>query len=49
MYQSTYFSDDCSQDIIKNPRIKKIQQVHQKLQAKQFYYFVYFVLNFYII
>ena len=36
MYQSTYFSAEFSQGIIKNPRIKKIQQVHQKLEAKQY-------------
>ena len=30
-YQSTYFIDDFIQGIIKNPKIKEIQQVHQKI------------------
>ena len=38
--QSTYFMYYSSQDKFKNPKIMKIQQVHQKLQAKQLYYFV---------
>ena len=48
-YQSTYFIDYFMQDKFKNPRIKKIQQVHQKLQAKQFYYFVKIVFYLYYI
>ena len=34
-YQSTYFIDYFTQDIIKNPRIKKIHEVHQKIHTKQ--------------
>ena len=36
-YQSTYFIDYFIQGIIKNPKIMKIHQVHQKLQVKQFF------------
>ena len=36
-YQSTYFIDYFTQDIIKNPRIKKIHQVHQKIHTNQFF------------
>ena len=36
-YQSTYFIDYFIQGIIKNPKITKIHQVHQKLQAKHFF------------
>ena len=46
-YQSTCFIDYFIQGIIKNPRIKEIEQVHQKLQVKQFYFFVSFV--FYVV
>ena len=35
-YQFTYFMYYASQDKFKNPKIMKIQQVHQTLQAKQF-------------
>ena len=35
MYQSTYFSDDFNQDVTKNPKINKIQQVHQKIYTEQ--------------
>ena len=35
-YQSTYFIDYFMQGNFKYPRIMKIQQVHQKLQTKQF-------------
>ena len=38
-----FYLYNSSQDKFKNPKIMKIQQVHQKLQAKQFYYFVYIV------
>ena len=34
-YQSTYFIDDFIQGIIKNPKIKEIQQVHQKICTEQ--------------
>ena len=34
-YQSTYFIDDFIQAIIKNPKIKVIQQVQQKINTKQ--------------
>ena len=34
-YQSTYFIDYFIQDIIKNPKIKEIQQVQQKIYKKQ--------------
>ena len=35
MYQSTYFNDDFNEDVTKNPKINKIQQVHQKICTKQ--------------
>ena len=38
-YQSTYFVYYLHQGNFKYPRIMKIQQVHQKLQAKQFLLF----------
>ena len=33
-YQSTYFIDDFNQGVIKNPKIKEIQQVQQKIYTK---------------
>ena len=38
-YQFTYFIYQSNQDKLKNPKIMKIQQAHQKLQAKQFLLF----------
>ena len=38
-YQSTYFIYYSYQDKFKNPRIMKIHQVHQELQAKPFLLF----------
>ena len=38
-HQFTYFIYYLFQDKFKNPKIIKIQQVHQKLQAKQFLLF----------
>ena len=38
-HQFTYFIYYLFQDKFKNPKIMKIQQVHQKLQAKQFLFF----------
>ena len=38
-HQFTYFIYYLFQDKVKNPKIIKIQQVHQKLQAKQFLLF----------
>ena len=38
-YQFTYFIYYLYQDKFKNPKMMKIQQVHQKLQAKQFLLF----------
>ena len=35
MYQSTYFIDVSIQDMIKNPKINIIYQVHQKILTKQ--------------
>ena len=34
-YQSTYFIDDFIQGVIKNPKIKDIQQVQQKIYTRQ--------------
>ena len=34
-YQSTYFIDVFNQGVIKNPKIKKIQQVQQKICIEQ--------------
>ena len=39
IYQSTYFIDYFTEDIIKNPRINKIHQVHEKIHTKQFLLF----------
>ena len=39
-YQSKYFIDYFMQGNFKYPRIMKIQQVHQKLQTKQFQLFL---------
>ena len=33
--QSTYFIDEFNQGMIKNPKIKEIQQVQQKIYTKQ--------------
>ena len=33
-YQSTYFIEVFIQDVIKNPKIKEIQQVQQKIYTK---------------
>ena len=38
-YQFTYFIYYLFQDKFKNPKMMKIQQVHKKLQAKQFLLF----------
>ena len=38
-YQSTYVIYYLFQDKFKNPKIMKIQQVHQKLHTKQFLLF----------
>ena len=35
-HQFTYCIDYLFQDIFKNAKMMKIQQIHQKLQAKQF-------------
>ena len=40
-HQFTYFIYYLFQDKFKNPKIMKIRQVHQKVQAKQFYYFLF--------
>ena len=44
-YQFTYFICYLFQDKFKNPKIIKIQQVHQKIHTptKQFFYFIYIV------
>ena len=34
-YQSTYFIDDLIQGVIKNPKIKEIQKVQQKIYIKE--------------
>ena len=34
-YQSTYFIDVFNQGVTKNPKIKEIQQVQQKIYTKQ--------------
>ena len=34
-YQSTYFIDVFNQGVIKNPKIKEIQHVQQKIYTKQ--------------
>ena len=34
-YQSTYFNDEFNQGVIKNPKIKEIQQVQQKICTEQ--------------
>ena len=39
-HQFTYFISYLFQDIFKYPKMMSIQQVYQKLQAKQFYYFI---------
>ena len=39
IHQFTYFIYYLFQDKFKNPKIMKIQEVHQKLQAKQFLLF----------
>ena len=36
IHQSTYFLYYLLQDKFKNPRMMKIQEVHQKIHAKQF-------------
>ena len=38
-HQFTYFIDYLFQDNFKNAKIMKIQQVHQKIHAKQFFLF----------
>ena len=38
-HQFTYFSYYLFQDKLKNPKIIKIQQVHQEIHAKQFLLF----------
>ena len=38
-HQFTYFTYYVFQDIFKNPKIIKIQQVHQEIHAKQFCYY----------
>ena len=38
-HQFTYFIYDLFQDKFKNPKMIKIQQVHQKIHAKQFLLF----------
>ena len=38
-HQFTYFIYYLFQDKFKNPKIIKIQQVHQKIHTKQFYIF----------
>ena len=40
MDQFTYSVYYVFQDKFKNPKIIKIQQIHQKIHTKQFYYFV---------
>ena len=39
-HQFTYFIYYLFHEKFRYPRIIKIQQVHQKLQAKQFFYFI---------
>ena len=39
-HQFTYFVYYLFQDKFKYPKIIKIQQVHQEMHAKQFYYFI---------
>ena len=39
-HQFAYFIYFLFQDIFKYPKIMKIQQVHQEIYAKQFYYFI---------
>ena len=36
-HQFTYFIHYCFQDNLKKAKMMKIQQVHQKIHAKQFY------------
>ena len=38
-YQFTYFIYNLFEDKFKNPKIMKIQEVHQKLHTKQFLLF----------
>ena len=40
IYQFTDFIYYLFQDKSKNPKMMKIQQVHQKIHAKQFFYFI---------
>ena len=42
-HQFTYFIYYLFQDNFKNAKMMKIQQVHQKIDAKQFYYYIYIV------
>ena len=39
IYQSTYFSYDFSQGIIKNPKINESLYLHHKIHTKQFLLF----------
>ena len=39
-YQFTYYIYYLFQDKFKNPKIVKTQEVHQKLQAKQIFYYI---------
>ena len=41
----TYFIYYVFQDKFKYPKIIKIQQVHQEIQAKQFFYFIFKLLS----
>ena len=43
-YQFTYFIYYLFQDKFKNPKMMKIQEVHQKIHAKQFVYLNCFLL-----
>ena len=40
-HQFTYFIYDLFQDKFKNPKIMKIQEIHQKLQAKQCFFILF--------
>ena len=45
-HQFTYFTYYLFQDKFKNPKIIKIQQVHQKIHTKQFIIFLKIVFSF---